>query len=85
MTDQALAEVDWDCHTISVGWLQLSQSFLMKLLHQILPIGMMIHRYDPVKYTLAAPPVENTMKHKTIFFSVTIPVAWDGKLNLQPH
>jgi hypothetical protein len=39
MTDQALEEVDWDSHTLAVGRSQLSQSFLVKMLHQILPIG----------------------------------------------
>jgi hypothetical protein len=39
MTDQALKEVDWDSHTMAVGRSQLSQSFLVKMLHQILPIG----------------------------------------------
>jgi hypothetical protein len=57
MTDQALDEVDWDSHTMAVGWSQLSQSFLVKLLHQIvLPISMLIHKYhDLVKYTIGCP------------------------------
>jgi ribonuclease HI len=55
MTDQALAEVDWDSHTMAVGPSQLSQPFLVKMLHQILPVGMLIHRYDPVKYTIDCP------------------------------
>jgi hypothetical protein len=33
---------------MAVGRSQLSQPFLVK----ILPIGMLIHRYDPVKYTI---------------------------------
>jgi hypothetical protein len=49
MTDQALDEVNWDSHTMAVGWSRLSQSFLVKMLHQILPIGTLIHKYDPVK------------------------------------
>jgi ribonuclease HI len=36
MTDQALEEVDWDSHTMAVGRSQLSQPFLVKMLHQIL-------------------------------------------------
>jgi hypothetical protein len=55
LTDQALDEVDWDSHTMAVGRSQLSQSFLMKMLHQILPIGMLIHKYDPAKYTIGCP------------------------------
>jgi ribonuclease HI len=55
MTDQALDEVDWDSHTMAVGRSQLSQSFLVKMLHQILPIGTLIHKYDPVKYTIDSP------------------------------
>ena len=55
MTDQALEEVDWDSHTMAVGRSQLSQPFLVKMLHQILPVGMLIHRYDPVKYTIDCP------------------------------
>jgi hypothetical protein len=39
MKDQALDEVDWDSHTMAVGRSQLSQSFLVTLLHQILPIS----------------------------------------------
>jgi hypothetical protein len=74
MTDRALEDVDWDSHTMTVGWSQLSQSFLVKMLHQIPPIGTLIHKYDPVKYTIDCPLIENTMKHTTIFFSVTIPV-----------
>jgi hypothetical protein len=34
MTDQAFNEVDWDSHTMAVGQSQLSQPFLVKLLHQ---------------------------------------------------
>jgi hypothetical protein len=62
MTDQALEEVDWDSHTMAVGRSQLSQSFLVKMLHQILPIGMLIHRYDSVKYTIdwAVPHLSRT-------------------------
>jgi hypothetical protein len=52
MTDQAFDEVDWDSHMMAVRWSQLSQPFLVKLLHQILPIGTLIHKYDPVKYTI---------------------------------
>jgi hypothetical protein len=85
MTDQALEEVDWDSHTMAVGRSQLSQPFLVKMLHQILPVGMLIHRYDPVKYTIDCPPVVNTVRRMIIFFSVTIPVVWDGKLNLKLH
>jgi ribonuclease HI len=55
MTDQALDEVDWDSHTMAVGRSQLSQSFLVKMLHQILLIGTLIHKYDPVKYTINCP------------------------------
>jgi hypothetical protein len=55
MTDQALKDMDWDSHTMAVGWSQLSQPFLVKMLHQKLPIGMLIHRYDPVKYTIDCP------------------------------
>jgi ribonuclease HI len=55
MTDQALDEVDWDSHTMAVGRSQLSQSFLVKMLHQILPIGTLIHKYDPVQYTIHCP------------------------------
>jgi hypothetical protein len=55
MTDQALADVDWDSHTMAVGRSQLSQPFLVMMLHQILPVGMLIHRYDPVKYTIDCP------------------------------
>jgi hypothetical protein len=55
MTDQALEEFDWDSHTMVVVRSQLSQSFLVKMLHQILPIGMLIHKYDPVKYTIDCP------------------------------
>jgi hypothetical protein len=52
MTDQAVKEVDWHSHTMAVGRSQLSQSFLVKMLHQILPIGTLIHKYDLVKYTI---------------------------------
>jgi hypothetical protein len=55
MTDQAFEEVDWDSHTMAVGRSQLSQPFLVKMLHQILPVGMLIHRYDLVKYTIDCP------------------------------
>jgi hypothetical protein len=55
MMYQALDEVDWDSHTMAVGQSQLSQSFLVKLLHQILPISTLIHKYDPVKYTIGCP------------------------------
>jgi hypothetical protein len=55
MTDQAVEEVDWDSHTMAVGRSQLSQPFLVKMLHQILPVGTLIHRYDPVKYTIDCP------------------------------
>jgi hypothetical protein len=43
------------CHPMAVRRSQLSQSFLMKMLHQILPIGTLIHKYDPVKYTIGCP------------------------------
>jgi hypothetical protein len=71
---------------MAVGRSQLSQSFLVKMLHQILPIGTrwfinMIRSSTQ----LTAPLVENTMKHTTIFFSVTIPVVWVGNLNLKLH
>jgi hypothetical protein len=55
MTDHALEEVDWGSHTMAVGRSQLSQPFLVKMLHQILPVGMLIHKYDPVKYTIECP------------------------------
>jgi hypothetical protein len=55
MTDQAFDEVDWDSHTMAVRWSQLSQPFLVKLLHQILPVGMLIYKYNPVKYTVDCP------------------------------
>jgi hypothetical protein len=56
MTDQAFDDVDWDSHTMAVGRSQLSQPFLVKLLHQILPIGTLIHKYDPaVKYIIDCP------------------------------
>jgi hypothetical protein len=83
MTDQALEEVDWDSHTMAVGRSQLSQSFLVKMLHQILPIGTLIHGYDPVKYMIDCPPVENTVRCTIIFFSAAIPAVQDGKLNLK--
>jgi hypothetical protein len=85
MTDQALDEVDWYSHTMAVGWSQLSQAFLVKLLHQILPIGTLICKYDPVKYTINCPTFQEHMRHMTISFSVIIPVMWDGKLNLKLH
>jgi hypothetical protein len=69
MKDQALDEVDWDSHTLAVGRSQLSQSFLVKMLHQTLPIGMLIHEYNPVKNV---PPVKSTMRHMIIFFSVVM-------------
>jgi hypothetical protein len=40
---------------MAVGRSQLSQSFLVKMLHQILPIGTLIHRYDLVKYIIGCP------------------------------
>jgi hypothetical protein len=78
MTDQALEEVDWDSHTMAVGWSQLSQSFLVKMLHQILPIGTLIHKYDPVKYTIDCPTCREHNETYDHLFSVTIPVGWDG-------
>jgi hypothetical protein len=65
MTDQALEEVDWDSHTMAVGRSQLSQPFLVK----ILPVGMLIHRYDPVKYTIDCPTCR---KHIGFFRSVLV-------------
>jgi ribonuclease HI len=64
MTDQALEEVDWDSHTMAVGRSQLSQPFLVKMLHQILPIGTLIHKYDPVKYTIDCPTCQ---EHKETY------------------
>jgi hypothetical protein len=40
---------------MAVGRSHLSQPFLVKLLHQILPLGKLIHKYDPVKYTIDCP------------------------------
>jgi hypothetical protein len=40
---------------MAVGRSQLPQSFLVKLLHQILSIDMLIHKYNPVKYTIDCP------------------------------
>jgi hypothetical protein len=80
LMDQALDEVEWDNHTTAVGQSQLSQAFLVKMLHQILPICMLIHKYDPVKYTVDCP----TCCERTIIcFGVTIPVVQDEKLNLK--
>jgi hypothetical protein len=78
MTDQALEAVDWDSHTMAVGRSQLSQSFLVKMLHQICTL---IHKYDPVKYTIDCP----TCREHNEIYSVTIPVMWDGNLNLKLH
>jgi hypothetical protein len=77
MTDQALEEMEWDSHTMAVGRSQLSQPFLVKMLHQILLIGTLIHKYDLVKYTIDCP----TCREHNETYSVTIPVMWDGNLN----
>jgi hypothetical protein len=63
MMDQALDEVDWESHTMAVGRSQLSQPFLVKLLHQILPIGTLIHKYDPVTYTIGCPTCRDHYDH----------------------
>jgi hypothetical protein len=83
MTDQALEDVDWDSHTMAVGWLQLSQSFLVKMLHQILPIGTLIHKYDPVKYTIDCPTCREHNKTYDHLFQCHHPsrVGWCGMEN----
>jgi hypothetical protein len=65
MTDQTLDEVDWDSHTMAVGQSQLSQPFLLKLLHQILPIGTLIHKHDLVSYTIDCPTCHQREKGLT--------------------
>jgi hypothetical protein len=62
---------------MAVGRSQLSQSFLVKMLHQILPVSTLIHKYDPVIHTMnnlnlillyTFPPsamIEETMIEKT--------------------
>jgi hypothetical protein len=83
ITEQAFDEVDWDSHMMTVRRSQLSQPFLVKLL---LPIGTLIHKYDPVKYAIDCPTCrENTMRHMIISFSVIILAMWDGKPNLKIH
>jgi hypothetical protein len=59
---------DFDSHAMAVGWSQLSQPFLVKLLHQILPIGMLIHKYKLVKYTIDCPTCwEHIETHAHLF------------------
>jgi hypothetical protein len=56
MNDDAFNQVlDWQSHTMAVSRSQLTHPFIMKLLHQLLPVGTVIHTYDPVKYTIFCP------------------------------
>jgi ribonuclease HI len=43
MTDDAFAQVDWQSHTMAVSRSQLQHPFIVKLLHQLLPVGTGIH------------------------------------------
>jgi hypothetical protein len=55
MDDNAFDQVDWQSHTMAFSRSQLPHPFIMKLLHQLLPVDTVIHRYDPVKYTSLRP------------------------------
>jgi hypothetical protein len=56
MADNAFNQVDWQqSHTMAVSRSQLPHPFIVKLLHQLLPVGIVIHRYDPVKYMSLCP------------------------------
>jgi hypothetical protein len=82
MTDQALEEVNWDSHTLAVGRSQLSQSFLVKMLHQILPIGTLIYKYDSVKYTSDCPTCQEHNETYDHLFQCSHPsrAGWKNQL-----
>jgi hypothetical protein len=82
MTEQASEEVDWASHTMAVGRSQLSQPFLVKMLHQILPVGMLIHKYDPVKYTIDCPTCQEHRETYNHLFQFCHPsrAGWKSQL-----
>ena len=55
MSDAAIQQIDWESHNMAVTRSQQSQPFIVKMIHQLLPIGTAIHRYDPVKYLITCP------------------------------
>ena len=60
----AMKDIDWDSHGQAISSFQGgSHKFLVKFLHQWLPVGKVVSRYDPVKYPAKCPscdaPVED--------------------------
>jgi hypothetical protein len=72
MADDAFDQVDWQSHTMAVSRSQLPHPFIVKLLHQLLPVGTVIHRYDPVKYMSRCPTCRHRRRPMTISCNVTI-------------
>jgi hypothetical protein len=81
LMDQAFKEVDWDSHTMAARRSQLSQPFLVKLLHQILPVGTLIHRYNPVKYIFDCPTCQEHIETYDHLFQCNHP----SRVNLKLH
>jgi hypothetical protein len=56
MAEDAFNQVDWQSqHSMAVSRSQVPHPIIVKLLHQLLPVGTVIHRYDPVKYMSLCP------------------------------
>jgi hypothetical protein len=55
MADNTFDQIDWQSHTMAVSTSQLPHLFVVNLLHQLIPVGTVIHRYDPVKYMSLCP------------------------------
>jgi hypothetical protein len=48
--------IDWHAHHQAISnWITKSSIFITKFIHNILPVGKIIQKYDAVKYTSTCP------------------------------
>jgi hypothetical protein len=62
MTDEAIDSVDWASHRTSIMTYKGSTTFLVKFLHDLLPVGKRVQQYDQEKYTSKCPSCDEEME-----------------------
>ena len=55
ISDDVFDSIDWNSHEMAVRGFQGPCSFLSKFLHNLLPVGKRVHRYDPIRYPNSCP------------------------------
>jgi len=73
--------VDWESHKRAIGLSQLPSKFITKFIHQILPTGIVVHRYKPY-YNSGCPSCneQNEDQFHVLTCQATDRVTWIGNL-----